>query len=205
MNAEFLGTDAFNKFCIPYLKEIATNVINGLLDRHIEPVPMIIFAKGASHSISKLSYLGFDVVAIDWLVDPKVVRDFCHITVQGNLDPCALYSSKSELKEMVKTMVEDFGVRGYIANLGHGIYPDMDPDSVKTLVDTIENGHHFFWLFFPWSKLFENSESGQNQNWTSLLEVVEISSASILPFCRSKSTNTSLSFEYRIETILVFY
>eukprot|EP00116_Pleurobrachia_bachei_P010102 sb/3470364/ len=37
------------------------------------------------------------------------------------------------------------------------------------------------------------NESGQNQNWTNLLEVVEISSASILPFCRSKSTNTSLS------------
>ena len=36
-------------------------------------------------------------------------------------------------------MVEDFGVRGYIANLGHGIYPDMDPDSVKTLVDTVHS------------------------------------------------------------------
>ena len=40
---------------------------------------------------------------------------------------------------MVKTMVEDFGVRGYIANLGHGMYPDMDPDSVKTLVDTVHS------------------------------------------------------------------
>eukprot|EP00116_Pleurobrachia_bachei_P009566 sb/3469828/ len=42
----------------------------------------------------------------------------------------------------------------------------------------------FYHLLFP-------RESGHNQNWTSLLEVVEISSASILPFCRSKSTNTS--------------
>ena len=36
-------------------------------------------------------------------------------------------------------MVEDFGVQGYIANLGHGIYPDMDPDSVKTLVDAVHS------------------------------------------------------------------
>ena len=34
-------------------------------------------------------------------------------------------------------MVQRFGRRRYIANLGHGIYPDMSPERVKTLVDTI--------------------------------------------------------------------
>ena len=34
-------------------------------------------------------------------------------------------------------MLSKFGVRGYIANLGHGIYPDMDPSNVETLVETI--------------------------------------------------------------------
>jgi uroporphyrinogen decarboxylase len=36
-------------------------------------------------------------------------------------------------------MVGKFGKKRYIANLGHGIYPDMDPESVKILIDTIHS------------------------------------------------------------------
>ena len=75
----------FESFCLPYLRDIAVNVKYALEKRSIPPVPMILFAKGANHSISKLSYIGFDVIGIDWTADPKVVRDFCHITIQGKL------------------------------------------------------------------------------------------------------------------------
>lgn len=34
-------------------------------------------------------------------------------------------------------MVEAFGARGYIANLGHGLYPDMDPESVGAFVEAV--------------------------------------------------------------------
>lgn len=61
------------------------------------------------------------------------------ITLQGNLDPCALYSSPEALKTAVKEMVKQFGRERWIANLGHGIYPDMEPDQVRLLVDTIHS------------------------------------------------------------------
>eukprot|EP00116_Pleurobrachia_bachei_P008877 sb/3469139/ len=54
-------------------------------------------------------------------------------------------------------------------------------------------------LCFTSSAVYFCFESGQNQNRTSLLEVVEISSASILPFLRSKSTNTSLRCFCRLQ------
>lgn len=34
-------------------------------------------------------------------------------------------------------MLEGFGSKGYIANLGHGLYPDMDPDSVGAFVEAV--------------------------------------------------------------------
>jgi uroporphyrinogen decarboxylase len=44
-------------------------------------------------------------------------------TLQGNLDPCVLYSSYDQIKAEVKKMVNQFGTQRYIANLGHGVYP----------------------------------------------------------------------------------
>ena len=34
-------------------------------------------------------------------------------------------------------MVEEFGTSRYIANLGHGMYPDMDPEHLNILVNAI--------------------------------------------------------------------
>ena len=34
-------------------------------------------------------------------------------------------------------MVEEFGTSHYIANLGHGMYPDMDPEHLNILVNAI--------------------------------------------------------------------
>lgn len=59
------------------------------------------------------------------------------MTLQGNLDPCALYSSLDELERLVEKMVGDFGREKWIANLGHGIYPDMEPQHLKTFVDSL--------------------------------------------------------------------
>jgi len=61
------------------------------------------------------------------------------VTLQGNLDPCALYAPKGHLEAMVKKMGQSFGKQRWIANLGHGIYPDMDPESMTTLVNAIHN------------------------------------------------------------------
>ena len=40
---------------------------------------------------------------------------------------------------MVALMVGRFGKKRWIANLGHGIYPDMDPESVAVFVDAVHN------------------------------------------------------------------
>lgn len=54
-----------------------------------------IFAKGAHYALKDLAESGYDVMGIDWTVDPAVAREAVagkNITLQGNMDPCALYA-----------------------------------------------------------------------------------------------------------------
>jgi len=66
----------------------------------------------------------------------KLIGD--HKTLQGNLDPCALYGSFDEVKKATRKMLEEFGDARHIANLGHGVYPDVDPEKVKCFIETVK-------------------------------------------------------------------
>ncbi len=83
----------------------------------------------------------FDVVGLDWSITRKQIRTlrekYPSVTLQGNLDPCALYASPNDIERMTKQMLEIFGTKRYIANLGHGIYPDAIIDNVKHFVDNV--------------------------------------------------------------------
>jgi uroporphyrinogen decarboxylase len=58
--------------------------------------------------------------------------------VQGNLDPAALFAPPSELRRHADAVLEAAGgAPGHIFNLGHGIWPDTDPDAVARLVDQV--------------------------------------------------------------------
>jgi len=60
-------------------------------------------------------------------------------TLQGNLDPCALYSSHEEVERLTNNMMESFVSQRHIVNLGHGVYPDIDPEKVKTFIKTVKS------------------------------------------------------------------
>jgi len=91
--------------------------------------------------LDELCLSSFDVVGLDWTITRKQIRTlrekYPSVTLQGNLDPCALYASQNDLEKMIKQMLEIFGTKNYIANLGHGIYPDAIIDNVKHFVDTV--------------------------------------------------------------------
>ena len=59
-------------------------------------------------------------------------------TLQGNLDPCALYGSHTEVELSTKNMLDSFTSNRHIVNLGHGVYPDIDPDKVRTFINTVK-------------------------------------------------------------------
>ncbi|XP_061926388.1 uroporphyrinogen decarboxylase-like [Entelurus aequoreus] len=137
-HAGILGPLQFQEFSLPYLDDIARRVKERLKEAQ-QDVPMIVFAKDAHYALEALSQSHYQVVGLDWTIDPRSARDRTagKVSVQGNMDPCALYASKERISDTVRTMLEGFGTRGYIANLGHGLYPDMDPEHVGAFVEAV--------------------------------------------------------------------
>lgn len=137
-HAGCLGPVEFKEFSLPYLRDIARKVKSQLKETG-QDVPMIVFAKDGHYGLEDLSESHYDVVSLDWTIDPRSARERTRgkVSLQGNMDPCALYASKERISEIAKKMVDDFGTRGYIANLGHGMYPDMDPESVGVFVEAV--------------------------------------------------------------------
>lgn len=91
----------------------------------LDPVPMVVFAKGAWYALDSLCDLGYQVVGLDWLQDPAEavkIRGNRPIVFQGNADPGVLYGSREAITVVVEDMVQGFGggKQGWIANLGHG-------------------------------------------------------------------------------------
>ncbi|XP_054837729.1 uroporphyrinogen decarboxylase isoform X2 [Eublepharis macularius] len=138
-HAGYLGPEQFAEFALPFIQSIVKRVKNKLRENAVPVVPMIVFAKDAHYALEDLAESGFEVVGLDWTICPQDARRRTgkEITLQGNLDPCALYAPKEKIGELVKKMLEGFGSQRYIANLGHGLYPDMSPENVGAFVDAV--------------------------------------------------------------------
>lgn len=132
--AGLLGPAAFREFSLPYLAAIAERV----KQRHPD-VPLIVFARGAHYALHDLVSSGYDVIALDWTIDPRTAREAVgeRMPLMGNLDPGILYADASTIREHVAAMLEAFGPGPHIANLGHGMHPDHDPEHARTFVDAV--------------------------------------------------------------------
>ena len=128
------GPETFRTFCLPYLDEIATRV----KDAHPE-VPLVVFPKNVHYGLDALAETDYDVISLDWTMDPKSAREVVgdRAVLQGNLDPCALYSAPDALRREVQHMLAGFGPHQHIANLGHGMLPDHDPEHAGVFVDAV--------------------------------------------------------------------
>jgi uroporphyrinogen decarboxylase len=131
--AGILGTEQYKEFALPYISEIASAV---------SEVPVTIFSKGAFTSIPAIAKLDCNTVGLDWNMDISEMREKIgtNRTIQGNLDPCVLYGSHSDVEKATIKMLQSFGGnKRHIVNLGHGVYPDVDPEKVKTFIKTVKN------------------------------------------------------------------
>ncbi|WP_031528281.1 uroporphyrinogen decarboxylase [Dyadobacter crusticola] len=128
--AGILSPEQYRIFSLPYIKQICDA---------INEVPVTVFAKGAFFARKEISELSCDVVGLDWNMDIRESRELIpNKTLQGNLDPCVLYASYDQIRMEVKKMLEQFGTQKYIANLGHGVYPDTDPDKVRCFIESVK-------------------------------------------------------------------
>lgn len=122
----------FKLFSQPYLLQIA--------DAVKKDAPVILFPKGSWYALKDLSESNAAALGIDWCISPKMAREMTDnkITLQGNFDPAKLLLPIPQIKKEVKKMIDEFGVQNYIANLGHGITPNIPVDHAKAFVDAVK-------------------------------------------------------------------
>ena len=125
-----LSPSAFKKFSLPYLRYIAKHLPGEIRGLGLEPVPMVVFAKGAWYALDELCDSGYQVVGLDWLQDPAQAVEIARgrVVLQGNMDPGVLYGDKDAITADVEDMVRGFGggKQGWVANLGHGEHLPYD-------------------------------------------------------------------------------
>ena len=103
-------------------------------------VPLIYYLNQGSALLEQLAPLEADVIGVDWRSPLGAVRRVLGAgkAVQGNLDPAALFAPPDELaRQAGRVLREAGGAPGHIFNLGHGIWPQTDPDAVARLVDVV--------------------------------------------------------------------
>jgi len=133
--AGILGPKQYEEFSLKYINKICDS---------INEVPKTVFAKDAYFARPSLAKTNCETVGLDWCMDIRESREILgpNKVLQGNLDPCALYGDEKSIESATVEMLKQFGPEKHIANLGHGVYPDIDPMKVKHFIDVIKDYKH---------------------------------------------------------------
>ena len=131
--AGLLAPREFAQFALPAVRRTAA-ALRSL------GVPLIYYVNQGATLLPAVADLEVEVVGVDWRSELSQVRRILGPgkAVQGNLDPAALFAPPAELRRHVDAVLDEAGsAPGHIFNLGHGIWPDTDPDAVARLVDYV--------------------------------------------------------------------
>jgi uroporphyrinogen decarboxylase len=127
-----LSPTDYQEFSWPYIQQI--------IDALKDDTHVIAFGKGCWFALDTMASSGASALGVDWTCSPKTARALTggKITLQGNFDPCRLYSPPAEIKKSVTQMINEFGKDKYIVNLGHGILPDIPLENAKAFIEAVK-------------------------------------------------------------------
>lgn len=119
----------YDEFSWKYMVEIAD-----YLKAKYPHIPIIMFPKGIPAFLDKV-YGNFDVFGVDWSTPMGYAKEKVgeRYVLQGNMEPCRLYSKESTT-ECVEALQNIMGGKRHIFNLGHGILPDVPVENAKHFI-----------------------------------------------------------------------
>jgi len=103
-------------------------------------VPRIHFGVGTGELLGLMGDAGADVVGVDWRLrlDRAARRVGGGKALQGNLDPAVLLAPWEAVAAATQDVLDAArGLEGHVFNLGHGVLPSTDPDTLTRLVDLV--------------------------------------------------------------------
>jgi uroporphyrinogen decarboxylase len=128
-----LGVEDYREHVLPWSRRILTELAD-------LSVPRIHFAVGTAHLLELMRVAGPDVVGLDWRLplDEAWARIGYDVAVQGNLDPATLLAPWEVVERKAADVLRRAGGRpGHVFNLGHGVLPETDPETLARLVEFV--------------------------------------------------------------------
>lgn len=132
-----LAPDQYRRFSLQRMQQILDELHR---TRDGQTIPVILFTKGAGELLTDMAETGCDALGVDWTTDLAMARQLTadKVALQGNLDPAMLRESPQAVEQAVAEVLASYGDGpGHVFNLGHGITPDIDPDSLGILVEAV--------------------------------------------------------------------
>ena len=122
-------------------QEFSWRYIQQIVDALKDMTEVIVFGKGCWFALPEMANSGASAIGVDWTCSARNARYLTggQITLQGNFDPARLLSPPSEITKRVREMINAFGKDNYIANLGHGILPNVPLENARAFVDAVKN------------------------------------------------------------------
>lgn len=121
-----------------FIKPVMTRIFTAIQE---QGVPVTTFGVGASHLAKEWHDMPVDVVGLDWRLSINEARAMgLTKPLQGNLDPSLLLADWSVIEARAKDII-DQGIAhpAHIFNLGHGVFPEVNPDILKRLTDFVHD------------------------------------------------------------------
>ena len=130
-----LSVDDYVRRVAPHSKR-ALDHLRGL------DVPKVLFGVGAGELLDAMRSVGADVIGVDCRLplDEANRRLGGGTPLQGNIDPALLAAPWPVLEAHVRAVVDaGRAAPGHVVNLGHGVPPDTDPDTLTRLVELVHS------------------------------------------------------------------
>lgn len=131
-----LTPENYQRFSLAYMQKVVT-----LIKSQYPQIPVILFTKGGGQWLELMADTGCDALGLDWTCDLGKARQRVgnRVALQGNLDPSVLLSNPAVIRREVEKVLNAFGEgAGHVFNLGHGITPDVPPEHLGVLVETVK-------------------------------------------------------------------
>ncbi|MEE9415022.1 MAG: uroporphyrinogen decarboxylase [Acidimicrobiales bacterium] len=130
-----LSAAEYSKFVLP----ATTKVMAGVADL---AVPRIHFGVGTGELLGLMASAGVEVMGIDWRIPLDEARNRIPdgMSVQGNLDPARIAAGAEVAAAGTReVLAANNGRPGHIFNLGHGVWPELDPGVLAHVVDLVHS------------------------------------------------------------------
>lgn len=130
-----LSAESYKNYSLASMQKIITRL------KVLHPnIPVIMFTKNGGLWLDEMLSSGADALGLDWTMSLAKARAIVQgkVALQGNLDPRVLLANPEAIVSEVKRVLADYGHgSGHIFNLGHGITPEVKPDNLAIVLETL--------------------------------------------------------------------